>query len=179
MKRRRMGSMRSRFQKCQVPPITCHFSAPVRSQRHFTSPTLLVPIFKAFLSASCIHIRLTPTSFPPLIYPMSNSTVPNLERPLTPTSPTPTAVASYPEPLSPSPTTITYNMEESKENAKSLSSLVDSHEHKGLVCPVTKQTYGYCPAQKGDSRSPCPALNTMANHGYMCVFVFLIQAIQF
>jgi hypothetical protein len=58
-------------------------------------------------------------------------------------------------------------MAESKENAKASSSPVDHHEHKGLACPVTKQTNGYCPAQKGDSRSPCPALNTMANHGYI------------
>lgn len=27
--------------------------------------------------------------------------------------------------------------------------------------------HGYCPPQPGDSRSPCPALNTLANHGYL------------
>ncbi|KAF8166833.1 Chloroperoxidase, partial [Pholiota molesta] len=35
------------------------------------------------------------------------------------------------------------------------------------TCPVTGETHGFCPPQEGDSRSPCPALNTMANHGYI------------
>ncbi|KAH9483276.1 Putative sterigmatocystin biosynthesis peroxidase stcC [Psilocybe cubensis] len=35
------------------------------------------------------------------------------------------------------------------------------------ACPATGQTYEFCPAQEGDSRSPCPALNAMANHGYI------------
>jgi Peroxidase, family 2 len=43
-----------------------------------------------------------------------------------------------------------------------------AHAHKGAKCPVTGN-HGFCPAQQGDSRSPCPALNTMANHGYMYV----------
>ncbi|TRM68900.1 hypothetical protein BD626DRAFT_472311 [Schizophyllum amplum] len=34
------------------------------------------------------------------------------------------------------------------------------------VCPFAAK-HGYCPPQKGDSRSVCPALNTMANHGYL------------
>lgn len=42
-----------------------------------------------------------------------------------------------------------------------------THQHKGLSCPVTGKTHQYCPPQPGDSRSPCPALNTMANHGYI------------
>ncbi|KAF8996333.1 Chloroperoxidase [Cyathus striatus] len=41
------------------------------------------------------------------------------------------------------------------------------HDHKGKSCPVTGKTYEYCPPQPGDSRSACPALNTMANHGYI------------
>ncbi|KAF8638775.1 hypothetical protein AX17_001970 [Amanita inopinata Kibby_2008] len=40
------------------------------------------------------------------------------------------------------------------------------HTHKGNQCPVTGK-HGWCPAQQGDSRSPCPALNAMANHGYI------------
>ncbi|KAI0791174.1 Chloroperoxidase, partial [Abortiporus biennis] len=28
-------------------------------------------------------------------------------------------------------------------------------------------THEYCPRQEGDSRSPCPALNALANHGYL------------
>ncbi|PPQ88904.1 hypothetical protein CVT25_009139 [Psilocybe cyanescens] len=43
---------------------------------------------------------------------------------------------------------------------------VHKHDNK-TVCPVTRQTHGFCSAQEGDSRSPCPALNTMANHGYI------------
>lgn len=42
------------------------------------------------------------------------------------------------------------------------------HEHSGGTCPVTGKTHAYCPPQKGDIRSVCPALNTMANHGFMC-----------
>ncbi|KAI4518822.1 Cloroperoxidase [Schizophyllum commune Loenen D] len=34
------------------------------------------------------------------------------------------------------------------------------------VCPFAAK-HGYCAPQKGDSRSVCPALNTMANHGYL------------
>ena len=31
----------------------------------------------------------------------------------------------------------------------------------------------YAPAQAKDSRSPCPALNALANHGYMCVILYI------
>ncbi|TFK34359.1 Chloroperoxidase [Crucibulum laeve] len=41
------------------------------------------------------------------------------------------------------------------------------HQHKGLSCPVSGKLHEYCPPQAGDSRSACPALNTMANHGYI------------
>lgn len=36
---------------------------------------------------------------------------------------------------------------------------------KGIKCPVTG--HDYRAPQPGDSRSVCPALNTMANHGYL------------
>lgn len=32
---------------------------------------------------------------------------------------------------------------------------------------MTGKTYDFCPAQAGDARSPCPALNALANHGYL------------
>ncbi|KDQ51950.1 hypothetical protein JAAARDRAFT_184569 [Jaapia argillacea MUCL 33604] len=32
---------------------------------------------------------------------------------------------------------------------------------------MNHETHEYIPAQPGDSRSPCPALNTLANHGYL------------
>lgn len=32
---------------------------------------------------------------------------------------------------------------------------------------MTGKTYDFCPAQGGDVRSPCPALNALANHGYL------------
>ncbi|KAG2134871.1 Chloroperoxidase [Suillus bovinus] len=41
------------------------------------------------------------------------------------------------------------------------------HEHPQGSCPVTGKTYNFCPAQAGDVRSPCPALNALANHGYL------------
>ncbi|KAF9065139.1 Chloroperoxidase [Rhodocollybia butyracea] len=41
------------------------------------------------------------------------------------------------------------------------------HEHLQGQCPITGNTHAYCPPQKGDLRSVCPALNTMANHGYI------------
>ncbi|KAH7888256.1 Chloroperoxidase [Phlebopus sp. FC_14] len=34
-------------------------------------------------------------------------------------------------------------------------------------CPVMNNPHAYCPPQPGDLRSPCPALNTLANHGYL------------
>ncbi|OCH94367.1 Cloroperoxidase, partial [Obba rivulosa] len=45
------------------------------------------------------------------------------------------------------------------------------HEHTD-VCPVTgsvasREEHAFCPASKADSRSPCPALNALANHGYL------------
>ncbi|KIY45875.1 Cloroperoxidase [Fistulina hepatica ATCC 64428] len=46
---------------------------------------------------------------------------------------------------------------------------MQDHNHRGtFVCPATGATHGFCPAIQGqDSRSVCPALNTMANHGYI------------
>ncbi|TFY53356.1 heme-thiolate peroxidase [Dentipellis fragilis] len=44
---------------------------------------------------------------------------------------------------------------------------VAPHSHSNNSCPVTGQSHGWCPAQAGDSRAPCPALNTLANHGYL------------
>jgi len=35
------------------------------------------------------------------------------------------------------------------------------------ACPVTGQKYAFSAPQEGDVRSVCPALNTMANHGYI------------
>jgi len=43
----------------------------------------------------------------------------------------------------------------------------DAHTHEDGICPVTGNTHEFCPPQEGDSRSPCPALNTLANHGYL------------
>lgn len=39
------------------------------------------------------------------------------------------------------------------------------HNHKEQKCPNGR--HGWCPPKEGDSRSVCPALNTMANHGYL------------
>ncbi|THV06226.1 Cloroperoxidase [Dendrothele bispora CBS 962.96] len=49
---------------------------------------------------------------------------------------------------------------------------VDPHYHtKGKTCPFlqsrNQNEHAYCPAQESDVRSVCPALNTMANHGYI------------
>ena len=45
------------------------------------------------------------------------------------------------------------------------------HAHTGGVCPVTglsgENPHAFCPPQPGDHRAPCPALNSMANHGYL------------
>ncbi|KAJ8502410.1 heme-thiolate peroxidase [Pleurotus djamor] len=43
---------------------------------------------------------------------------------------------------------------------------IPAHAHKAGKCPFSAK-YEYCPPQEGDIRSPCPALNTMANHGYI------------
>ncbi|KAG8218082.1 Chloroperoxidase [Butyriboletus roseoflavus] len=43
----------------------------------------------------------------------------------------------------------------------------DHHAHSSGVCPITGNTHAYCPPQPGDLRSPCPALNTLANHGFL------------
>lgn len=37
----------------------------------------------------------------------------------------------------------------------------------GARCPVTGYSHDFIAPKEGDSRSPCPALNAMANHGYM------------
>jgi hypothetical protein len=39
------------------------------------------------------------------------------------------------------------------------------------ACPVTGKTHEYSPPTATDIRSVCPALNAMANHGYLCVCV--------
>jgi hypothetical protein len=43
-----------------------------------------------------------------------------------------------------------------------------THEHT-KACPITGKSHGFCPAQPGDKRAPCPALNALANHGYLYV----------
>ncbi|KAJ7828453.1 Chloroperoxidase [Mycena olivaceomarginata] len=40
-------------------------------------------------------------------------------------------------------------------------------EKSGKTCPVTGQSHEYQPPATGDVRSVCPAINTMANHGYI------------
>jgi len=40
------------------------------------------------------------------------------------------------------------------------------HQHD-KACPVTNQKYPFSPPRESDVRSACPALNTMANHGYI------------
>ncbi|KAG1764604.1 Chloroperoxidase [Suillus placidus] len=47
------------------------------------------------------------------------------------------------------------------------SSTHSSHKHPQGSCPMTGKTHDFCPAQAGDVRSPCPALNALANHGYL------------
>lgn len=46
-----------------------------------------------------------------------------------------------------------------------------SHTHSDGKCPVTGATganpHAFCPPQPGDTRAPCPAMNAMANHGYL------------
>ncbi|KAJ7736150.1 Chloroperoxidase [Mycena metata] len=37
----------------------------------------------------------------------------------------------------------------------------------GKTCPVTGESHEYQPPATGDARSVCPAINTMANHGYI------------
>ncbi|KAI0337487.1 Cloroperoxidase, partial [Trametopsis cervina] len=45
------------------------------------------------------------------------------------------------------------------------------HKHADGTCPITgasgSNPHAFCPPQDGDVRAPCPALNTMANHGYL------------
>ncbi|PFH47120.1 hypothetical protein AMATHDRAFT_198520 [Amanita thiersii Skay4041] len=54
----------------------------------------------------------------------------------------------------------------SLSSSSTTTSSITPHSHAGGRCPVT-QKHGWCPKQPGDSRSPCPALNAMANHGYI------------
>ncbi|KAF5357316.1 hypothetical protein D9758_005909 [Tetrapyrgos nigripes] len=49
---------------------------------------------------------------------------------------------------------------------------IEPHYHTlGTICPILQAKRGdahaYCPSQETDIRSVCPALNTMANHGYI------------
>ncbi|KAI0092863.1 hypothetical protein BDY19DRAFT_926803 [Irpex rosettiformis] len=48
---------------------------------------------------------------------------------------------------------------------------VQPHAHTNGKCPITGATgvspHAFCPPQEGDSRAPCPAMNSMANHGYL------------
>ncbi|KDQ28654.1 hypothetical protein PLEOSDRAFT_1029861, partial [Pleurotus ostreatus PC15] len=41
-----------------------------------------------------------------------------------------------------------------------------AHADNSRKCPFAAK-HEFCPPQEGDVRSPCPALNTMANHGYI------------
>jgi len=57
------------------------------------------------------------------------------------------------------------------------------HNHQNK-CPYANGHNAWCPPQEGDSRSVCPALNTMANHGYLprsgrhITFPILIHALR-
>jgi len=44
---------------------------------------------------------------------------------------------------------------------------LDSTNSSGTACPVSGNGHGFTPVREGDSRSPCPALNALANHGYL------------
>ncbi|KAL4075428.1 Chloroperoxidase [Scleroderma citrinum] len=44
---------------------------------------------------------------------------------------------------------------------------MSQHEHTGYHCQVVGEGHDYCHPRKGDVRSPCPALNALANHGYL------------
>ncbi|KAG1733239.1 Chloroperoxidase [Suillus paluster] len=55
----------------------------------------------------------------------------------------------------------------SSKSSTTQTSTSSHHEHAQGSCPVTGQTHEFCPAQTGDVRSPCPALNALANHGYL------------
>ncbi|KAH0830121.1 Chloroperoxidase [Lanmaoa asiatica] len=43
----------------------------------------------------------------------------------------------------------------------------DHHSHAAGICSVRGDNHSYCPPQPSDKRSPCPALNTLANHGFL------------
>ncbi|KAF8548693.1 Cloroperoxidase [Imleria badia] len=43
----------------------------------------------------------------------------------------------------------------------------DHHSHAAGICPVRGSNNAFCPPQPGDRRSPCPALNALANHGFL------------
>ncbi|KAJ7747445.1 Chloroperoxidase [Mycena maculata] len=43
----------------------------------------------------------------------------------------------------------------------------DVDRKTGKACPVTGKTHDYQPPTAGDVRSVCPAINAMANHGYI------------
>ncbi|KAJ8589343.1 Cloroperoxidase [Rhizopogon salebrosus TDB-379] len=55
----------------------------------------------------------------------------------------------------------------SSTSSNTHSSTSSQHEHKQGSCPVTGKSYDFCPVRNGDVRSPCPALNALANHGYL------------
>jgi len=55
----------------------------------------------------------------------------------------------------------------SSKSSNTHSSASSRHEHKQGSCPVAGKTYDFCPPQHRDARSPCPALNALANHGYL------------
>ena len=52
-----------------------------------------------------------------------------------------------------------------------MSNPASNHSHRRGLCPLIGRSNDWCPPQEGDSRSPCPALNTLANHGYLYVFL--------
>lgn len=61
----------------------------------------------------------------------------------------------------------------SRRHMSSIPSNTDSpastsnHEVPKPSCPHSSNAHEYRAPTKGDSRSPCPALNTLANHGYL------------
>ncbi|KAI0300583.1 Chloroperoxidase [Multifurca ochricompacta] len=58
------------------------------------------------------------------------------------------------------------------------------HDSENDCSVVGENSHEWCPQQPGDVRSPCPALNTLANHGYLprdgkqLTPAIMIQALQ-
>ncbi|KAF8529447.1 hypothetical protein JB92DRAFT_2860693 [Gautieria morchelliformis] len=80
------------------------------------------------------------------------------------TTPLPGSPLSSPRASTPGGTLFLSPTSPTEAGPSHVANVADMADREPEVSP-----HAFCPKTDSDSRGPCPALNTLANHGYLCV----------